>query len=190
MAEQELLDTLRRSGGLEAVSRELGITPATALAAAEAMLPAIQGGFRKRTESFGGGEGGLAQLIGLLGGLGGGTLAASVLAPEPTDLERGNRLLGEIFGGQEVSRTLAQAAAERTGIDPAMLRAILPRLAMLVGGYLAARAGGSGAVGSGGLSGVSEILAGTGGGLGRLLDLDGDGNPLDDIIDMAGKLFK
>ena len=61
---------------------------------------------------------------------------------------------------------------------------------MLVGGYLAARAGGSGAVGSGGLSGVSEILAGTGGGLGRLLDLDGDGNPLDDIIDMAGKLFK
>jgi hypothetical protein len=27
-----------------------------------------------------------------------------------------------------------------------------------------------------------------GGGLGSLLDLDGDGNPLDDIIGMAGKL--
>jgi hypothetical protein len=190
MAEQELLDTLRRSGGLEAVSRELGIPPATAFAGAEAMLPAILGGFRKRTESFGGAEGGLGQLIDLLGGLGGGKLAASVLAPEPTDLDRGNNLLSEIFGSRDVSLTLAKTAAERTGIDPATLQAILPRLAMLVGGYLAARAGGSGAAGSGGLSGVSEILADSGGGLGRLLDLDGDGNPLDDIIDMAGKMFK
>jgi hypothetical protein len=29
-----------------------------------------------------------------------------------------------------------------------------------------------------------------GGGLGSLLDLDGDGNPLDDIIGMAGKLAR
>jgi hypothetical protein len=190
MAEQELLETLQRSGGLEAVSRELGISPTTAIAGAEAMLPAILGGFRKRTEGFGGGEGGLGQVIDLLGGLGGGTLAASVLSPEATDVERGNGVLGEIFGTKDVSRTVAQAAAERTGIDPATLKAILPRLAMLVGGYMAARAGGSGAVGSGNLGAVGDMLSASGGGLGRLLDIDGDGNPLDDIIGIAGKLFK
>jgi hypothetical protein len=32
--------------------------------------------------------------------------------------------------------------------------------------------------------------AGTGGGLGSMLDLDGDGNPLDDILGMAGKLMR
>jgi len=186
MSEQMLLDTLRRSGGLEAVSRDLGITPATAIAGAEAMLPAILGGFRKQAEAAGGGETGLSGMIEMLGRHGGGALAANVMGPEPTDITRGNDVLGEIFGSADVSRTLAADVAARTGIDPATLKQMLPRLAMLVGGYLSARA-----MGSGQLGGVSEILAsGSGGGLGRLLDLDGDGNPLDDIIDMAGKLFK
>lgn len=34
---------------------------------------------------------------------------------------------------------------------------------------------------------LTDILA-QAGGLGSLLDLDGDGNPLNDIIGMAGKL--
>lgn len=183
MPEQELLETLRRSGGLEAVSRELGIPPAKAAAGAEALLPAIMGGFRKRSEAAGGGETGLGGLIEMLGGLGGGSLASSVLGPDPTELGRGNEVLGQIFGTKDVSRAVAQDAAGRTGFDPATLKQMLPLLAMLVGGYLSARAGGSGAQGSGG-------LGRQGSGLGSLFDLDGDGNPLDDIIGMAGKLLR
>ncbi|MFN5784253.1 MAG: DUF937 domain-containing protein, partial [Novosphingobium sp.] len=153
MAEQELLDTLRRSGGLEAVSKELGLPPATAAAGAEALLPAVLGGFRKRTEAVGGGAGGLGNLIEMLSGLGGGELAGNVLAPGPTEVGRGNEVLGEIFGTKAVSRSVAQDASARTGIDPEALKQMLPRLAMLVGGYLSARAGGSGAQGSGGLNG-------------------------------------
>lgn len=186
MSEQMLLETLRRSGGLEAVSRDLGIAPAAAISGAEAMLPAILGGFRKRTEAAGGGETGISAMIDMLREHGGGALAANVMGPEPTDVTRGNGVLGEIFGSADVSRSLATDVAARTGIDPATLKQMLPRLAMLVGGYLSARA-----MGSGQLGGVGEILAsGAGGGLAGLLDLDGDGNPLDDIIDMAGKLFK
>ncbi len=186
MSEQILLDTLRRSGGLEAVSRELGMTPATAIAGAEAMLPAILGGFRKQAEAAGGGETGLAGMIAMLGRHGGGALAANVMGPEPTDVARGNDVLGEIFGSPDVSRTLAADVGARTGIDPATLKQMLPRLAMLVGGYLSARA-----LGSGQLGGVGEVLASApGGGLAGMLNLDGDGNPLDDIIDMAGKLFR
>lgn len=190
MAEQDLLETLRRSGGLEAVSRELGVPPATVVSGAEAMLPAIVGGFRKHVEAAGGGETGLGALVGMIGSLGGGKLANEVMQPHPSDVSPGNAMLGHIFGSKDVSRSVVEDAASRTGIDPVTLKQMLPLLAMLIGGYLSARAGGSGAAGSGGLSGVGEILSGSGGGLGRLLDLDGDGNPLDDIIGLAGKLFK
>jgi hypothetical protein len=44
------------------------------------------------------------------------------------------------------------------------------------------------------LSGLGDLLADARGtttlsGLGKLLDADGDGNPLDDVLSMAGKLL-
>ncbi|MFC0590579.1 DUF937 domain-containing protein [Novosphingobium aquiterrae] len=188
------------------MSKQLGISPAIAAAGAEALLPAILGGFRKHADSAGGGETGLGSLIGMLGTLGGGALAANVLGPDSTDVDQGNGILGQIFGTKDVSRSVAADAATRTGIDPELLKRMLPLLAMLVGGYLSARAGGSGPLGSGGLGGLGSILEGLGseagsvpapqpepsggilGGLGKILDMNGDGNPLDDIIGMAGKL--
>lgn len=200
MGDNAVLDMLRRSGGIEAVSKQLGIPPSVAAAGTEALLPAILGGFAKKANAAGGGETGLGSVIDILGQLGGGGLAGNVLGPEPTEVSRGNDVLGHIFGSKDVSRSVAADAAGKTGIDPALLKQMLPILAMLVGGYLSARAGGSGAEGSGGLGGLGSILGsvlgggqaqpqgGALGGLGSLLDLDGDGNPLDDIINMAGKL--
>ena len=196
----DVLDVLRRSGGVDAIARELGVPPATAAAGAEALLPAIVGGFARHSAAGGGGESGLGSLIGMLGTLGGGGLAANVLGPEPTDPARGNDVLGQIFGSKDVSRTVAGHAATQTGLDPALLKKMLPLLAMLVGGYLSARAQGTGAEAGGGLGGLIGALGGGGqsgpgssgvlGGLGSLLDLDGDGNPLDDILGMAGKLIR
>ncbi|HVR91179.1 MAG TPA: DUF937 domain-containing protein [Novosphingobium sp.] len=204
----DVMDMLRRSGGVDAIAKQLGIPPATAAAGAEAMVPAIVGGFRKQGEAAGGGDTGLGSLIGMLGTLGGGGLAANVLGPEPTDTARGNEVLGQIFGSKDVSRTVAGHAAGQTGIDPALLKQMLPILAMLVGGYLSARAQGGGAesppsnADGGGLGGLGSILGsmfggskagatpsgGGFGGLGSLIDMNGDGNPLDDILNMAGKL--
>jgi hypothetical protein len=39
-------------------------------------------------------------------------------------------------------------------------------------------------------AGASGTVQGGAGGLGSMLDLDGDGNPLDDILRMAGKTFR
>ena len=191
MAVLDIMDMLRRSGGLEAVSKQLGVSPATAAAGAEALVPAILGGFSKHSAAAGGGESGLGSLIDMLGAIGGGTLAANVLGPEATDISKGNDVLGQIFGSKDVSRSVAADAAGKTGIDPEVLKKMLPILAMLVGGYMSARAGGSGAEGSGGLGGLGSLLGGSaGGGLGTLLDMDGNGNPLDDILGMAGKLLR
>ncbi len=202
----DVMDMLRRSGGIEAVSQQLGIPPAMAAAGAEAMLPAILGGFSKHSDAAGGGEGGLGSLIGMLGTLGGGALAANVLGPDQTNVGMGNDVLGQIFGTKDISRTVAAHAADQTGIDPEVLKKMLPLLAMLVGGYFSARASGAGGEGAGGgaLAGLGSILgsvfggvpaqaaapAGGLGGLGSLIDFNHNGNPLDDIITMAGKLVR
>ena len=199
----DLVNILQQSGGITAIANQLGIPPAMAEAGASALLPAIVGGMSNHAEGAGGGEGGLGSLIGMLGGLGGAGLATNVLSDEPTNVDQGNSVLGQIFGSKEVSRTVADHAAGSTGIDPAILKKMLPILAMLVAGYLSNQAGG-GQQGeqSGGMGGIlgsvlGSVLgggaqaapAGGGGGLGGLLGglLGGGGgnNALNQIIGMA-----
>lgn len=200
----DMMDMLRASGGLDAIANQLGIPPAMAEAGAGALLPAVVGGFQKQSDAAGGGEGGLGSLIGMLGGLGGAGLADNVLGPQDTDVNKGNDILGQIFGSKDVSRTVAGHASGQTGIDPAILKKMLPILAMLVGGYLSSRGGGQQTQGGAGgilgsilgsvLGGGQQAAPASGGGmlggLGSLIDLNGDGNPLDDIIGMAGKLAR
>ncbi len=195
-----ITDVLSQAGGLSAIGRELGVSEAQAGSGAEALLPAILGGLKKQVQAQ---PSGLDGLGGLLGQLGGGGLLDSVLSPQPTDVSRGNDVLGQIFGSKDVSREVAQNAAGRSGLDPALLRKMLPLLAMAVAGFMAKRQGGGGAAqgdsasAEGGLGGLLGGLvgglggargAGAGGGLGAMLDLNGDGNALDDILRMAGKL--
>lgn len=197
----DMLDMLRQTGGLEAMAGQLGIDSSQAAAGAEALLPAILGGFKTRSRAGGAGHAGLGDLIGMLEGLGGRGLADNVLAPEPTNVARGNDVLGQIFGSKDVSRTVAGQAAQQSGLSPELLKKMLPILAMLVGGYLSSgasrgRADAPGAGSGGALGGILGSVLGGGAGkgadpnlgsIGSMLDFDGDGNPLDDIIGMAGK---
>ena len=195
---------MNQTGALDSISRELGIDPGTARTGAEALLPAILGGFKKQAQPTPGGLGGL---IDLLGGIGGGNLLDAVTGQAPTPSEPGNEILGQIFGSKDVSRTVAGQASKTTSLDPALLKKMLPLLAMAVTGYLASqKAGASSSTGEpqgGGLGGMlGQVLGGVMGGvmggghaqsgglggLASLIDLNGDGNPLDDIIGMAGKL--
>ena len=130
----QFTDILAQTGGLQSMARELGVSEAQAASGAEALLPAILGGFKKQAQSQ---PAGLEGLGGLLGQLGGGGLLDDVLAPQPTDVSRGNDVLGQIFGSKDVSRAVAQNAASQSGLDPALLKKMLPMLAMLVAGYMA-----------------------------------------------------
>ena len=109
-----------------------------------------------------------------------------VLAPQPTDVSPGNEVLGQIFGSKDVSRTVAQNASSQTGLDPSLLKKMLPMLAMLVAGFMAKRQS-AGAQPSSAGGGLGELLGGLLGG--RAADAD-DGNPLDDILRMAGKAMR
>lgn len=200
----QITDILAQTGGLRAIARELGISEAQAAKGAAALAPAILGGFKKQAEAQ---PTGLEGLGGLLGQLGGGGLLDDVLAPQPTNVSRGNDVLGEIFGSKDVSRTVARKASAQTGLNTELLKKMLPIVAMLVTGYMARQRGAGGTAppspSGGGLGGLlGRILGGrgrragsrgqgsAGDGLASMLDLDGDGNPLDDILEMAGKVIR
>jgi hypothetical protein len=215
----DLINILQQSGAIGGMAQQLGVDEGTAQTGAAALLPAILGGFKSSAQAQ---PSGLEGLGGLLSQFGGGGLLDAVAAPEPAPVDQGNSILGQIFGSKDVSRTVAGHAAGQTGLDPSLLKQMLPILAMAVAGYMAKNAGAGqsdggglggglggligGALGggqaSGGLGGMlGNVLggalgggqaaapaAGGLGGLASMLDFDGDGNPLDDIMGMAGKL--
>ena len=197
----QITDILKQMGGLSSMAKELGISESQAAKGAEVLIPAILGGFKKQAQTQ---PSGLEGLGSLLGQLGGGSLLDNVLAPQATDVNRGNDVLGQIFGSKDVSRTVAQNAASRSGLDPALLRKMLPMVAMLVAGYMAKQGGAATqqpAQAGGGLGGLLGGLLGRAsgsarpgasapGGLASMLDMNGDGNPLDDILGMAGKMMR
>src|ERR671915_435324 len=89
----QITDILRQTGGLQSIARELGISESQVASGAAALAPAILGGFKKQAQTQ---PGGLEGLGGLLTQLGGGGLLDDVVASKPTDVSRGNEVLGRI----------------------------------------------------------------------------------------------
>ncbi len=192
----QITDILAQMGGIQSMAKELGVSESQAASGAAALLPAILGGLKKQAISQ---PSGLEGLSGLLGQLGGASLLEDVLSPQPTNVSRGNEVLGQIFGSKDVSRAVAQNAASQSGLEPSLLKKMLPILAMLVAGFMAKQRGDAATQltsASGGLGGLLGGLLGdqAGGGasasLASLLDMDGDGNALDDILQMVGKSMR
>ncbi len=202
-------DIIAQSGGIGSIARELGIDEGTAQAGVAALLPAVLGGFKGQAQAA---PDGLGSLIGMVQGLGGAGLLESVLGAGPSNVDAGNNVLGSIFGSKDTSRAVAADASAKSGVSGDLLKKMLPLVAMLVAGYMAKQGGGGdqqqaggGALG-GGLGGMlGSVLGGlmgggsgqaaapagglgSLGGLASMLDFDRDGNPLDDILGMAGKL--
>jgi hypothetical protein len=205
-----LLDAVLSAGGgsaLQMLGGRFGLPPAATRSALEALLPMVSGGLKSQAQANGGIEG----------------LLGSVLKPAHTEygedanvLARpgttalGNEVLGSIFGNdRNVSRAVADQAAQQTGLDVGILKQMLPIVAMMAAGAMTknANAGGLGnligaAMGGGGGNMMGNVLGavmgggsqaqaqpagGALGGLASMLDMNGDGNPLNDILGMLGK---
>jgi len=161
----EMTQSLAQTGGLRSMARELGVTEKEVRSAAAALVPAILGGFKKQAQSQPTGLDGLGDLLAELGG---GGLLDNVLAPWPTDMHRGHEVLRQIFGSKDVSRAVAQNAAQ-SGLAPSTLRQMLPMLAMLIAGYMARQPG----------TAAAKFAS--------MLDWESERNPLDDILQRVGK---
>ena len=198
---QQLLDMIMRMGGADAVSAmaaRVGISPEQAQSAMAALAPAIAGGMAQQVQA------GNQDAVNAAAGT-----AAAMTSSAASDeaVDHGSNILGQIFGGQDTTSAVAQAAAAKTGIDPGQLSALMPMIATMAASALGNGAGGAaapvtGGGSSGGLGGLLGGLlgggaagaggAGTGGAAGLLgmLDLNKDGNPLDDIMGLAQRFLK
>lgn len=190
-------DILAQMGGVSSIAKQLGLDEGQAQRGAEALLPALLGGFKKQLQTQPSATGGIS---GLLGQLGGSDFLSQALGQLTGNATTGNDVLGQIFGSKDVSRTVVDNAAQTSGLNVEQLKKMLPMLAMLVAGFMSKQssntAGESSAGGGlggllGGLLGGSQQASGADksglSGLISMLDLNGDGNPLDDIVRMMKK---
>lgn len=93
----------------------------------------------------------------------------------------GNDILGQILGSKAASRELAGQAAEQTGLDSDMLKKLLPMVASMAMGGLGKQAN---------AQGLQQDQGGIMNMLGSMLDSDGDGFGLDDVMNIAGKFLR
>ena len=129
----EMLATLRQSGGVNSLARQLDAPPAIAMASAKALLPVLL----HRMSQF---PGGTQALIEVLSDLGGAGLATAVMAVECADPAPGIALLAQLLPNRDLFTSEIRSIAQASACDEALLERLFPLLAMLVGGYLSARA--------------------------------------------------
>lgn len=135
---QKFMDTLRRTGGLEALARRSGLSTPATRQSVEALLPFVLGGFKRLSLAAGKGDSGQADLEGrklceVVESHGGAEMAAAVMGE--ASLAEGEALLAETFGGEEALNAVCSAAAGKVDVPHQTLRAMLPAVAMLTGGY-------------------------------------------------------
>lgn len=187
---------LQQTNTIDSISRELGVDPGIAKAGAAALLPSILAGFKEpvaptaQLATAGGTAaevGGFVSVLESISTLGGGALLDNVTSTQPTDVGKGNQILGQIFGSKDGSRAIAAQAAAQSGVEPSLLKKMLPILAMVAAGYVMKNAG------SGDLGGALGGILGRKGDATAASDAQAtpaaSGDLLGQLIGAAGKAF-
>ena len=187
---EELLNA--QDGGVaSSLSNMFSLEEDQVRSAIQALAPAVAGGIQRNTRE----EGGMGSLLDALAqGSHDRYLNEPDLALQDEGINEGNAILGHIFGSKDVSREVASRAATTSGVDSDDLKRMLPIIATMAMGALSKRAVGDSPSEASGLNnpagGVLGGLLGAGGAMNALtsmLDSDGDGSMIDDII---GSFFK
>jgi hypothetical protein len=189
MSIMKLLQQAQGGTGLSQLAQQFGLDDGKAQDLAQMLAPAIGQAAKKRA------EGGQADTV--LAFMRGEDKASffddPAAAATPEGMAQGRSFLDGLMGDAGATDGLASAAAERAGVDPGTVAQFLPALAAMAQGGLQkqmpdatidAMSSGGGLMGmvsgflGGGASGQSSGL----GMLNDLLDADGDGSAVDDIL--------
>jgi len=209
-----LLDMIMSAQGgatAQQAGAQLGLNQKQSQSAIAALLPAISSALKQNT----GNPQGLAGLLGALqGGQHEQYLENPQMLGQQQTVTDGNAILGHLFGSKDVSRAVAGHAAKKTGLGADVLKKMLPLVATMAMGSLSkqtrqpdmksALAGLAMQHLMGGKqSGLGAILGAVTGAngrqqrraettrqqgmgiIGKLLDADGDGSMMDDVLNMA-----
>lgn len=192
-----IMDILAKTGGGQALLEKasgLGLDADSTGSALGAMLPALARGVQSKADASG------MDLGAMLSQLGGGQAEAMVDAASSADLDEGigGNILGQLLGGADAQQGLASRVAEKAGVDAGAVEGLMPSVTGLLAGVMSKAENGSLDVGElmgGGMMGsmmnmAAGFLGGGGGSEGgasmimNLLDKDGDGSIIDDLLGM------
>jgi len=184
---EALTGQLLSGGQLNLLSQQLGADQDQTKTALAAALPMLLSGLARNTQKPDGAQ----ALLGALDRHDGGTLDNLQGFLGKPDLADGEGILGHVFGDRRAN--VEQGLGKAAGVDPMKMAKMMAMLAPLVMGYLG-RQKRQGNLDAGGLAdllgaesaGLQKKDAGFGM-LGRLLDKDGDGSIVDDLMGSAGK---
>jgi len=203
----KLLQQAQGGQGLGQLAQQFGMDPGQAEGLAQMLAPAIGSAVRKKAE-----RGGLDTVAGqLMGERQARYFDDPAQAAQPEAQADGAAFLDQILGSSQAREGLASEAATRSGVDAQTVMQFLPALAaMLQGGMqrhmpdqtldgmLAGRGTPAAGVRTGGVGGLMGMIGGLLGGragrqsnvqqsgmdpLMQLLDADGDGSVLDDVLE-------
>lgn len=131
----DMLDMLRRTGGLSALSNRLALTPAQSMQIAGTFVPYLLAGFGRAFRREG-----KSAFLTRLGRLGGADMAQRALTPGAIAPALGDAVLAIAFGTPAITGRIERALRDAVAIDADDYREAMRLLALLLGGYLAARA--------------------------------------------------
>lgn len=156
------------------IGRQFGLNEAQTRAAFEQLAPVVAAGIRRNNQS----DDGLANLLKALQAGNHSQYAdnSSALGYDQV-ADDGNAILGHVFGSKDVSRGVANQAADLSGVSSAVLKKLLPVIAAVVMGQLAKGMFGGGNQASANTPSPAPAPGGQGGGgLGDILgDILGGG---------------
>jgi hypothetical protein len=136
----DILSGAQGGTAMATLGRELGLTPQQTEAAVAALLPAISTGLKRSTAA----PEGLGNLFSVMARQQ--DLRAMYDDPDAAFADKGriagNDILSVIFGSPDVSRAVAAQAQHVSGVEPSVLKKLLPVLAgILISGMMGGKSG-------------------------------------------------
>lgn len=186
----DLLGTLSQQVGGQAasqISKQLGIDPKLSESAINAALPMLLGAISRNAATAQGAQ----SLYKALDQHDGAVLKdPAVTVTNQERIADGQKILGHVFGNRQSG--VQQGLSQLSGLNAQQSSQLLAMLAPLVMGALGQtkRSNGLGVDDLAALlGGQRQQFDGKLGGLASLLDRDGDGSVVDDVLDMGSKLM-
>ena len=153
----DMLANAQNGNGMDALSRQFGLSQQQTQAALEALMPAFSQGL-KRNASDPYGVGSFLQAMS--SGQHAKYFDDASRAFSPQGVDEGNGILGHLFGSKDLSRAVAAQAAQATGVGQNILQQMLPVVASMIMGGLFKQSTGQmqAASGMGGNNPLGDII--------------------------------
>jgi hypothetical protein len=129
----DMLANAQNGHGMEMLARQFNLSQQQTQLAVEALLPAFSQGLKRNAaDPYGVGN----FLQALSSGQHANYFEDATKAFSPQGMAEGNGILGHLFGSKDLSRAIAQQAAQATGVGQDVLKQMLPALATMIMGGL------------------------------------------------------